>query len=85
MTPYAARCFRRIARRCRVVAPLHPHRWLFDHGVMTEWHAELAALGIIVRMLGTTKGFAWKLSDEGLAKVRAMNLPQEREASGSPL
>lgn len=52
--------------------PRSPEWWLFDYGIASDTHVELANRGTIVKMLGTLRGFGWKLSDDGLAEVSAL-------------
>jgi hypothetical protein len=50
-----------------------PHQtWLFYAGQARPGLQELATLGLVEKMLGTEQGFAWRLSDAGLQKVRAL-------------
>jgi hypothetical protein len=46
-----------------------PATWLFDIGMMSDVHHELEREGMIVRMLGTEHGFAWRLSDKGIERA----------------
>jgi hypothetical protein len=49
------------------------HRtWLFYPGQIRAGLDELATLGLVDKMLGTHRGYAWRLSDAGLQKIRAL-------------
>ena len=43
--------------------------WYFDAGNSSNVHAELAQLGLLSKVLGTEKGFAWRLTDAGVARL----------------
>ena len=67
------------SRRLRLIALMYargncpcPTTWLFHAGETNAALEELAAAGLVMKMLGTTKGFAWRLTDEGHARVLAL-------------
>lgn len=72
MSVEANRHFRKFARQYYQASPRAHDTWLFDYGVFTAAHSELAGLGLIVQMLGTRRGFAWKLSAVGLRQIAAL-------------
>ncbi len=68
------------ARLLKVIATLfaaaqHPDHavWYFHPGQNNAVHDELAALGLIMKVFGTPRGFAWRLTDLG-----RQQLPQSR-------
>lgn len=65
MSPAAAAYLNALERRFRTEEATPPERWLFDEGVELEQHTELEQLGLIEKMLGTNKGFAWRLTEVG--------------------
>ncbi len=73
----------RIVRQHRQASPREGAQWLFDHGVDTNGHRELAGLGLIIKMLGTFRGFAWMLSAEGRDRVRALTLEAQTGVSAT--
>jgi hypothetical protein len=67
------------ARRMRLIKALLAHAGPSDVG---EWHfyagqtgadfEELAALGVLHKVFGTPRGFAWCLTDAGLKHIQAL-------------
>ncbi len=47
-----------------------PKEWSFDLGLTTRAHLELAEAGVIEKVLGTTYGYGWRLTDAGAAQLR---------------
>jgi hypothetical protein len=43
--------------------------WYFEAGHNSNVHAELAQLGLVSKVLGTEKGFAWRLTEAGVARL----------------
>jgi hypothetical protein len=43
--------------------------WYFDAGSSSNVHAELTQLGLVSKVLGTEKGFAWRLTEAGAARL----------------
>lgn len=39
--------------------------WHFDFGIADATHAELANVGMLIKVLGTQRGFAWRLTEAG--------------------
>lgn len=44
--------------------------WYFDAGQSSAVHGELAALGLLSKVLGTEKGYAWRLTEAGALHIR---------------
>ena len=45
--------------------------WVFDDGKRTPVHEELSAEGLLERVFGTPRGFAWRLTEAGVERARA--------------
>ncbi len=45
--------------------------WYFDAGKTKRVHTELVSLGLVLKVLGTEKGYAWRLTETGAAGFRS--------------
>ncbi|HTA88750.1 MAG TPA: hypothetical protein VK745_04220 [Polyangiaceae bacterium] len=45
--------------------------WYFDAGHNSAVHSELAALGLLSKVLGTERGYAWRLTAAGVGQILA--------------
>lgn len=71
MSREAAEFLARVARSYEAAQRPNHLTWYFDAGITDDVHRELAALGLLVKMFGTAKGYAWCLTDAGLASLKA--------------
>ena len=55
-----------------------PKEWLFDLGLTTPLHRELSEGGLLEKVLGTTYGFGWRLTDTGVERVREITGLEKR-------
>ena len=51
--------------------------WYFDAGVSSAALTELAALGFVYKILGTERGYAWRLSEAGALQAKSLLLSKE--------
>ena len=65
----AEACLLRVTARFLLEAPPVPREWLFDEGLDTDAHDELELAGVVERMFGTSRGFAWRFTSRGLMNV----------------
>ena len=69
MSAEAERLFQLIEAMCRTAGSPKDRSWYFYAGQTSAELTELANLGILVKVLGTVKGFAWCLTDSGRGRV----------------
>jgi hypothetical protein len=69
MTAEAKAFFHRIEQLHAAAGRPNYNAWYFDAGNSSHVHAELAQLGLVSKVLGTEKGFAWRLTEAGVARL----------------
>jgi hypothetical protein len=69
MSPEASTYLRTLEAAYETAGRPNHGTWYFDAGETKSVHTELASLGLISKGLGTEKGYAWRLTDAGLAAV----------------
>ena len=62
-----------LAERYRAAGLPERASWLFESGKLTEVHRELENAGLIERVFGTAHGFAWRLTEAGMAAIAALS------------
>jgi hypothetical protein len=70
MTGEAIECMRAIEILYEAAGRPQHDAWHFDAGVSNGAHAELQSLGLLSKLLGTEKGFAWRLTSAGVASFQ---------------
>ena len=63
MSAAARRYFEAIVQRYLDSNSPERKDWLFDGGQVSDTHRELEADGLIERVFGAERGFAWRLTD----------------------
>lgn len=65
MSPGAVALLKRIRSIASTAAIKDFAKWHFDAGTSDAEHTELAQLGLLMKVLGTRRGFAWRLTQQG--------------------
>lgn len=63
--------FSTIAERYASAGSPEHSGWTFDAGVITDPHRELEAAGLLQRLFGVPGGFAWRLTEAAVQRIKA--------------
>lgn len=69
MSAEAANLIEHIRKLFELAGNPEPSSWYFDPGIKGAAHTELSELGLVLQVLGTRRGFAWRLTEEGFRRV----------------
>ena len=72
MSDEATKHFQAIAELFAAVGFPAREGWLLQAGLVTDAHRELEAGGLLERVFGTVRGFAWRLTAAGVERARSM-------------